>query len=186
MAVLLEPAGGQRRPAAAFERHEIEPVPPGADHGRGVGALACCGRSSSSPVGVLEHDVERAVLAHHEARQQRPALEDAPLVVVARARFCHSRSFAANRVASVPSKSTRRPGTRSSSSRRRCTSCRSSSRRRTGTCCLAERDHVVAVDARHRRVAVDEQRQHESVCPWCERSIAMRGRTSRLSAAAAG
>ena len=68
-----------------------------------------------------------------EPRAKRALREGARRASPSPVRFCHSRSFAAKRIASVPSRSTRRPGTRFSSSRRRRSTSRSSSRRRVGT-----------------------------------------------------
>ncbi len=79
-------------------------------------------------------------------------------------RFCHSRSLAANRMASEPSRSTRRPGTRLSSSRSR--------RRSLALHVVAAHGHGVAqghdlaaVDARDRRIAVHERGQHRERVP---------------------
>ena len=79
-------------------------------------------------------------------------------------RFCQSRSFVAKRMASVPSRSTRRPGTRFSSSRRRRSASRSSSRRRVGARLPRGHDRV-AVDARDGRIAVHQRRQDRERVP---------------------
>ncbi len=73
-AVAREPVDRERSPAAVVERHQGEPVLPGAEHGGGVGAA---GRGA---VGLafglqLERDVE-AIVLDVEARHQRALAEE--------------------------------------------------------------------------------------------------------------
>ena len=69
MAVLGEPIHRQRRPAAAFERDEIEPVAPGPDDRDGVGSFGD-GRSGGAVRLAFEDDIEHAVVELESCRER--------------------------------------------------------------------------------------------------------------------
>ena len=129
----------------------------------------------------LEHHVETR-RPTRGLRAQRARFRASSASDRRRAGSCQARSLAAKRMASVPSRSTRRPGTRFSSSRRRRSSSRSSPDARD-----RHRSPRVTSASPSTRASGGSRRSYTSVgstdrvWPGCERSISMRGRAPATS-----